>query len=170
MNGPFVASNRCSIITAVACQKVHWNSGSSRSTVQIAKVIYCMNSWRIPTRLIRWQNWQNRREIQSTPYFLQFFFISERFRRQHRNSKENSWRIPREFQSEKQSTSPFELHSQSELTGSCSVSLGVEATHSQWDIWTRIISDFQILYWFFSTTIRPSTCKDGSVSKEVKNQ
>ena len=75
MNGPFVASNRCSIITAVACQKVHWNSGSSRSTVQIAKVIYCMNSWRIPTRLIRWQNLQNRREIQSTPYFLQFFLF-----------------------------------------------------------------------------------------------
>ena len=75
MNGPFVASNRCSIITAVACQKVHWNSGSSRSTVQIAKVIYCMNSWRIPTRLIRWQNLQNRREIQSTPYFLQLFLF-----------------------------------------------------------------------------------------------
>ena len=75
MNGPFVASNRCSIITAVACQKVHWNSGSSRSTVQIAKVIYCMNSWRIPTRFIRWQNLQNRREIQSTPYFLQLFLF-----------------------------------------------------------------------------------------------
>ena len=162
MNGPFVASNRCSIITAVACQKVHWNSGSSRSTVQIAKVIYYKNSWRIPTRLIRWQKLQNLREIQSTPYFLQLLKflnvlddsirilkgIAERFLKN--SSRKSSWLhlLSCIHKAHWLVVAPFLLELK-QLTHSGTFELG-------------FISDFQILYWFFSTTIRQTTSRDGS--------